>query len=161
MSPARWLWLGVTRKAAWNGLFRYVRDNFFAARTFADLADLNAQADVWCVGQADDRLCPQDKTLTVGEAFAQEQPRLLALPANPFVVEERLVVQVGKTPYVRFDLNDYSVPHTQERLFNAIRGKRAARVASLQPIHSSRTPSRQAAELKLRPPSHPCSLRIR
>ena len=62
-----------------------------------------------------DRLCPQDKTLTVGEAFAQEQPRLLALPANPFVVEERLVVQVGKTPYVRFDLNDYSVPHTQVR----------------------------------------------
>ena len=39
----------------------------------------------------------------------------LALPANPFVVEERLVVQVGKTPYVRFDLNDYSVAHTQVR----------------------------------------------
>ena len=94
---------------------RYVRENFFAAREFADLADLNAQADLWCVGQANDRLCPQDKTLTVGGAFAQEQPRLLALPANPFVVEERLVVQVGKTPYVRFDLNDYSVAHTQVR----------------------------------------------
>ena len=94
---------------------RYVRDNFWPARTFIDLADLNAQADLWCVGQADDRLCPQDKTLTVGEAFAQEQPRLLTLPANPFVVEERLVVAVGKTPYVRFDLNDYSVPHTQVR----------------------------------------------
>ena len=61
---------------------RYVRENFFAARSFADLADLNAQADIWCVGQADDRLCPQDKTLTVGAAFAQEQPRLLALPAT-------------------------------------------------------------------------------
>lgn len=94
---------------------RYVRDNFFAAREFTDLADLNAQADVWCVGQADDRLCPQDKTLTVGAAFAQEQPRLLALAANPFVVEERLVVTVAKTPYVRFDLNDYSVPHTHVR----------------------------------------------
>jgi len=94
---------------------RYVRENFFAARTFTDLEDLNAQADIWCVGQADDRLCPQDKTLTVGAAFAQEQPRLLALPANPFVVEERLVVTVAKTPYVRFDLNDYSVPHTQVR----------------------------------------------
>jgi transposase len=94
---------------------RYVRDNFWPARTFTDLADLNAQADLWCVGQADDRLCQQDKTLTVGAAFVQEQPRLLALPANPFVVEERLVVQVGKTPYVRFDLNDYSVPHTQVR----------------------------------------------
>ena len=92
---------------------RYVRENFFAARSFTDLVDLNGQADSWCVGQADDRLCPQDKTMTVGTAFAQEQPRLLALPANAFVVEERVVVNVGKTPYVRFDLNDYSVPHTQ------------------------------------------------
>jgi transposase len=94
---------------------RYVRENFWPARTFVDLVDLNAQADVWCVGQADDRLCPQDRTVTVGQAFVQEQPRLLALPANPFVVDERLVAQVGKTPYVRFDLNDYSVPHTQVR----------------------------------------------
>lgn len=94
---------------------RYVRENFFAARAFTDLDDLNRQADAWCVGQADDRLCPQDKTLTVGAAFAQEQPRLLTLPANPFTVEERVVVKVGKTPYVRFDLNDYSVPHTLVR----------------------------------------------
>jgi len=51
----------------------------------------------------------------VGQAFVQEKPRLLALPANPYPVEERVVVKVGKTPYVRFDLNDYSVPHTQVR----------------------------------------------
>ena len=30
-------------------------------------------------------------------------------------MHERLEVQVGKTPYVRFDLNDYSVPHTHVR----------------------------------------------
>ena len=94
---------------------RYIRDNFFAARTFTDLADLNAQADAWVCGPADERLCPQDKNLSVGQAFVQEQPRLLALPANPYPVEERVVVKVGKTPYVRFDLNDYSVPHTQVR----------------------------------------------
>lgn len=94
---------------------RYIRDNFFAARSFTDLADLNAQADAWISQQADDRLCPQDKTLRVKEAFAQEQPRLLALPADPFPVQERVEVKVGKTPYVRFDLNDYSVPHTHVR----------------------------------------------
>ena len=94
---------------------RYIRDNFFAARTFTDLADLNAQADIWCAAQADDRLCPQDRALTVRQAFVQEQPRLLALPANSFCVQERVEVKVGKTPYVRFDLNDYSVPHTQVR----------------------------------------------
>ncbi|MCY1667339.1 Mu transposase domain-containing protein [Rhizobium sp. SL86] len=37
---------------------------------------------------------------------------LLPLPANPYPVEEQVAVKVGKTPYVRFDLNDYSVPHT-------------------------------------------------
>jgi transposase len=94
---------------------RFARASFFAARTYVDLADLNRQADLWCLGQADDRLCPQDKTLTVREAFAQEQPRLLALPSNPYPVDERVEVTVGKTPYVRFDLNDYSVPHTEVR----------------------------------------------
>jgi hypothetical protein len=77
---------------------RYIRDNFFAARTFSSVEDLNAQALTWCLGQADARLCPQDKTLTVGRAFAQEKPSLLALPVNPYTVEERLEVKVGKTP---------------------------------------------------------------
>jgi hypothetical protein len=27
---------------------RFVRDAFFAARTFADLDDLNERADAWC-----------------------------------------------------------------------------------------------------------------
>ena len=67
------------------------------------------------MGQADDRPCPQDKTLSVRQAFAQEQPRLLALPDNPYPTDERKAVAVGKTPYVRFDLNDYSVPHTRVR----------------------------------------------
>jgi transposase len=31
---------------------RYVRASFFAARTFADLDDLNAQAAAWCNGVA-------------------------------------------------------------------------------------------------------------
>lgn len=53
--------------------------------------------------------------MTVGDAFAQERPQLLALPDNPFETDERVEVSVAKTPYVRFDLNDYSVPHTQVR----------------------------------------------
>jgi transposase len=91
---------------------RYVRDNFFAARTFLDLDDLNAQAEAWCAGQASDRPCPEDRSISVRHAFEQEQPTLLALPGNPFPTDEREAVPVGKTPYVRFDLNDYTVPHT-------------------------------------------------
>lgn len=50
--------------------------------------------------------------MTVRQALAQEQPQLLPLPENPYPVEEQVAVKVGKTPYVRFDLNDYTVPHT-------------------------------------------------
>jgi transposase len=94
---------------------RYVRDAFFAARTFKDIDDLNAQADAWCRGLGADRRCPEDHTRSVAEVFAEEAPRLLALPDNPYPVVEQLAVKAGKTPYVRFDLNDYSVPHSYVR----------------------------------------------
>lgn len=91
---------------------RYIRDAFFAGRTFSDMADLNAQALAWTSGPARERRCPEDETLSVGEAFASEQSRLLALPGDAFPTEEVKAVCAGKTPYVRFDLNDYSIPHT-------------------------------------------------
>jgi len=94
---------------------RYIRDNFFAAREWKDLDDLNAQAVSWCDGQASDRPCPGDSNLTVHTAFEQEQPKLIALPDNPYPADEREEVKIGKTPYARFDLNDYSVPHTSVR----------------------------------------------
>jgi transposase len=90
---------------------RYVRDSFYAARSWNDLDDLNAQADAWCNEEAPRRRWPEDRSLTVGEALARERARLLPLPDVPAPTEERLEVCVGKTPYVRFDLNDYSVPH--------------------------------------------------
>jgi transposase len=91
---------------------RYIRDAFFAGRHFTDVADLNAQADAWVIEQAGGRRCPEDESLTVSEAFAQERERLLVLPGDVFPSEEIKAVSAGKTPYVRFDLNDYSIPHT-------------------------------------------------
>jgi transposase len=94
---------------------RYIRTSFFAAREFVDLDDLNAQADVWCRGLAADRPCPEQNTLSVREAFAEEAHLLLKLPDNAYPLIERVAVTAGKTPYVRFDLNDYSIPHTHVR----------------------------------------------
>lgn len=91
---------------------RYVRDNFFAARSFTDVDDLNTQAEQWCNGLAADRWCPEDRAQTVRQVFTQEQSHLLVLPDNPYPLDECVEVSVGKTPYVRFDLNDYSIPHT-------------------------------------------------
>jgi transposase len=89
---------------------RYIRDSFFAARSFSDLDGLNAQADAWCAGMAADRRCPAEPARTVREVFAAEIAQLMQLPDNPPPVHERVAVRAGKTPYVRFDLNDYSVP---------------------------------------------------
>ena len=90
----------------------FIRKSFFAARKFVDVVDLNAQAVDWCEGRAFDRPWPQDDSLTVRQAFAVEEPRLLELPATGYPLGQRLDVSVAKTPYVRFDLNDYTVPHT-------------------------------------------------
>ena len=100
---------------------RYARDSFFAARRFSDLDDLNRQAADWCNGLAADRPCPENRDVTVREAFAEEAPKLLPLPDSAFPLSERIAVKVGKTPYVRFDLNDYSVPHTKaQRLLTVL-----------------------------------------
>ncbi len=90
---------------------RYARSGFFMARHWRDVDDLNAQADEWCGKDAMMRPWPEDPTITVREAFERERPLLRAAPANLPMVDERREVSVGKTPYVRFDKNDYSVPH--------------------------------------------------
>ena len=53
--------------------------------------------------------------MSVREAFEIERASLLALPPSDYPVHERLEVEVAKTPYARFDLNDYSVPHKYVR----------------------------------------------
>jgi len=94
---------------------RYIRDNFWPARQWKDLADLNAQARAWCEGTAMARPCPEERTMTVGDAFAEEQPKLMALPDDRYPTDEQIEVKVGKTPYIRFERNDYSIPHTHVR----------------------------------------------
>ena len=91
-------------------LIRFVRGSFFQARRFRNLDDLNVQADEWCNTRAVDRPCPEDPQRTVAEVFAEERAHLIALPDNPFPCEERVAVSAAKTPYIRFDGNDYSIP---------------------------------------------------
>lgn len=90
---------------------QYLRHAFFAARTFADVDDLNAQFRRWRDEIAHQRPHPDQRDRTVAEVFAEEQPRLLPLPAHPFATDVMRSVVSGKTPYVRFDRNSYSIPH--------------------------------------------------
>lgn len=89
---------------------RYIRDSFFAARPFTTLEELNRQARLWRDETAHARRWPGDDQKTVAEAFEHEQPHLVPLPVHPFDCDRMLTIRAGKTIYVRFDLNDYSIP---------------------------------------------------
>lgn len=89
---------------------RYVRTSFWPAREFRDLDDLNDQALHWCLRISAARRWPDDDKAKVGAQFAEEKKVLRALPATPHETIDRKQVRVGRTPYIRFDTNDYSVP---------------------------------------------------
>ena len=94
---------------------RYIRGSFIPARSFSSLEDINEQADRWCANVAMERAWTEDPSRTVRDAFVEDQQALRSLPDTDFPCHERKEVRVGKTPYVRFDRNDYSVPHTLTR----------------------------------------------
>jgi transposase len=94
---------------------QYLRHAFFAARPFVDVDDLNAQFRRWRDEVAHQRPHPEQRDRTVADVLAEEQPRLLPLPAHPFETDVLRTVVSGKTPYVRFDRNSYSIPHTHVR----------------------------------------------
>jgi len=94
---------------------RDIREAFFAARSFSSVDDLNRQLEAWLDRVVHTRPVPGDDTHTVAQAFIEEKERLLPLPAHPFEVGYAQPVASGKTPYVRFDRNDYSIPHTLVR----------------------------------------------
>ena len=112
---------GRVRRAARNEKgkverqIQYLRHAFFAARTFVDVDDLNAQFRRWRDEVAHQRPHPEQRDRTVADVLAEEQPRLLPLPAHPFETDVMRTVISGKTPYVRFDRNSYSIPHTHVR----------------------------------------------
>jgi transposase len=95
---------------------QYLRHAFFEARRFSDVDDLNRQLAEWIADTAHRRPVPGDpERRTVEAALAEERPRLLPLPQHPFSCTLVRPVASGKTPYVRFDANDYSIPHEAVR----------------------------------------------
>jgi len=104
-----------TEKGKVERQIQYLRHAFFAARTFRDVDDLNAQFRRWRNEVAHQRPHPEQRDHTVAQVLAQEQPRLRPLPAHPFATDVMRAVVSGKTPYVRFDRNAYSIPHPHVR----------------------------------------------
>jgi transposase len=89
---------------------RYVRESFWAGRPFSTLEECNRQALLWRDQIAHQRPWPGDDSRTVAQAFEEEQSRLLPIPEHPFPTDLVRAVHSDKTIYIRFDLNDYSIP---------------------------------------------------
>ncbi|APX18080.1 integrase (plasmid) [Phaeobacter inhibens] len=94
--------------------FRYIRQDFFLARTFRNIDDLNAQFDAWRGEIANPRVHATTGRV-VDEAFAEEKPALKSLPAIPYSAVLTVERRVSHEGMVSVDGNYYSVPDTTRR----------------------------------------------
>jgi hypothetical protein len=97
------------RKGRIERPFSYVENNFLAGRTFADWADLNAQARTWCEQVANAKV-KRILGMSPQAAYVMEKAHLLALPAYIPPVTEIHYRVVDSYGFVHLDTNRYSVP---------------------------------------------------
>jgi transposase len=101
-----------TDKGKVERAIRFVRERALVDFVFKGIDDGNEHLKRFCTGVALERSHPTIPGRTVGECLEEEKGRLLKLPSDlPHTNEMRTVV-VDKTAFVRFDTNDYSVPHS-------------------------------------------------
>jgi hypothetical protein len=93
---------------------RFIREDFFLARSFQNLDDLNAQLRHWLDTVANPRLHATTQRV-VTEAFAEEQPHLQELPLLAFRSVLKLERRVSHEGMVSVGGNLYSVPDTTRR----------------------------------------------
>src|SRR5207248_9623111 len=87
----------------------YVQTNLLNGRTFRTLAHLNEFTPTWLATVADVRVHAQTKKTPL-ELYAQEQPHLIALPAQPYEVSPVCYRVVNVEGTIVYRQNRYSVP---------------------------------------------------
>jgi transposase len=128
--------------------FRYIREDFFLARSFRNLDDLNAQLADWLGTVANPRGHATTRRV-VNEAFAEE--KLQSLPLVPFSAVLKLERRVSHEGMVSVGGNFYSVPDaTRKRvvevhsLADEIRIFEADRLIAVHPVLEGRHQRRLA-----------------
>ncbi|MER8544029.1 IS21 family transposase, partial [Mesorhizobium sp. M1334] len=94
--------------------FRYIREDFFLARSFRNLEDLNAQLRHWLDTVANPRVHATTRRV-VNEAFAEERAALRPLPLAPFRSVLKLERRISREGMVSVGGNFYSVPDATRR----------------------------------------------
>jgi len=129
--------------------FSYIRQDFFLARTFRNLDDLNTQLDDWLATIANVRVHGTTQRI-VAEAFAAEQPELQALPATLFDALLKLERRVSHDGLVSIGGNYYSVPDRTRRIVevhqlpDVIRILDEGRLVAVHPVLEGRRRTRVA-----------------
>jgi transposase len=124
--------------------FRYIREDFFLARSFRNLDDLNGQLAHWLATVANPRRHATTQRV-VNETFAEEKPLLQPLPLVPFRAVLKLERRVSHEGMVSVGGNLYSVPDaTRKRivevhtLADEIRIFEAGRLIAVHPVLDGR-----------------------
>jgi len=94
--------------------YRYIRQDFFLARRFQNLGDMNRQLREWLDTVANVRLHGTTHRV-VTQHFSEERPALQALPAGTFNGVIRLERRVSHEGLVSVGGNYYSVPDRTRR----------------------------------------------
>ena len=94
--------------------FRYIRQDFFLARSFRNLDDLNQQLRRWLDEDANARVHATTRRVVAGH-FAEERTSLKPLPAGPFQAVLRLERRVTRDGMISVGGNLYSVPDGARR----------------------------------------------
>jgi hypothetical protein len=108
--------LRISIRFAVNGIcdaphipFRYLEEDFLRARTFASWEDLRAQVRQWLDTVANVRVHGTTRR-RIDEAYAEERPCLIALPAVAYPGERRETRTVQKDGLVPIDASYYPAP---------------------------------------------------
>lgn len=107
--------LCAPRKANQKGrverAIRYWRERFLAGREVRGIEQGNRELLAFLDEVANARPHPVHAGRTVADCLAEEKKRLLPLPRHPPATDVVMPIAIDKTAFVRFDTNDYSVPH--------------------------------------------------
>jgi transposase len=91
-------------------MVQYVRNNFFAGEDFADLADAQARAEIWCADKAGQRIHGTTCARPAVVFAEQEAALLLTGPQSLYAVPVYAEVKVHRDYHVQIAKALYSIP---------------------------------------------------